>query len=219
MKFDLFVLLTLAAIVSGAKLRVIRAGDLYGASWKLKDGFSVCKDDYPGGLSVICEASDVAGVDFYVNGVFVRTEGKEPYAINGNTKNQAISWNPPMGETTLECKPKNQDGVKVTGTFGCTMPKMAPSSTAGIDKDYCVGIKATSHEGSLKSGWTKDGVSLWFKRNDDSLGIASPVAAPLKYKFQVPIESTYGFTLDMDVGGGIDHNVSVARITEMSFYY
>lgn len=188
---------------------------------KLAPGFTLCPTDFTNGLSLVCDAPDAASVTFKVNGAVVRKESVVPFTIAGDSNGIVNAWKSfPSGAVTITCTTSTGESLTIVGSTCVPVtsapapvvtPKPSPSAAAvvGIDRNYCVGLKATSFVGSLSPGWTVDGESLWFRRYFDGTGIVDPDNAPLAYKFKVPVASTYGFTLDMKTAHVVDHNVRV----------
>lgn len=214
---------------SGVAIRAVRAGAGGNSNTieTLGNGFSLCPTDYAEGIALVCDAPGAASATFEVNDVFNNKENFAPFTIEGDSNGFVNKWTSyPSGAVKVKCFTPSGAAVTVSGTI-CGAPAAstpapavtpAPSVAAvapvGVDASYCVGINATSYVGALAQDWKVVGDSLFFREFDDRTNIVGPNFAKLTYKFTVPVASTYGFTLDMDVGGDVDYNDVFVTLVE-----
>lgn len=232
--FLLATVLAVLPRLHAATLRIVEA-DVPGgpASWRtgptLPTSTTLCPASLPPLFSIECLADAPAtSARFFVNGVFLRRENVQPYILSGDVAGVAKPWTPPEDVVRVRCVLANGERVFSRIRFACDDDKSAtaptvppavappsptpsstpapPVSTAGGAGDgSCVKIGALSYES--KSGmWTVEGAALAYKKDDSSTGVDSPDNAVLEYKFVALVTSRYAFTLDMETGGGVDHN-------------
>lgn len=87
--------------------------------YELRDGMTICTDDFATGVNVLC-AGDSRAARFYLNGVKRRTEYKAPFYIGGDVRGRVRAWANPPTSALIECRMKNpKRAFKASVTFQC----------------------------------------------------------------------------------------------------
>lgn len=240
---NIFVLACILSLCSCAQLQIFRAqeGGVPFSKWEagprlMKRSF-ICRDSVPSPFTIVClpDGDDAMSATFFVDGKEVRTEGVQPFTVNGDTfATGAAPFRASAGKTVVRvrCELGNGESVESRIKFRCkggSMPSPSPArarpstparsprpsvpahktdpkpATGG--SGGCVVVKGGSFVGGLSKGWTKDvGNSVSYKIGDRSGGIAGKGSAPVKYEFVAPETSRFAFTIDMTTRHGVDHN-------------
>lgn len=69
----------------------------------------------------------------------------------------------------------------------------------------CVKMTASA-AGELSAGWTREGESIWFKKDSTDEKLEQPGVADVVFRFVAPATGSYGIALDMTTAASADHN-------------
>ncbi|MDH3262334.1 MAG: hypothetical protein OEM84_15425, partial [Acidimicrobiia bacterium] len=100
--------------------------------------------------------ADVGSVQFFLDGVLVRTEGVAPYALAGDSSGDYRPWTPLLGEHTLTAVPGVGDPATITFTVidQTQVPPIADAGAAG-EGTVSAGV-------GLAGSVSDDGMPSWY---------------------------------------------------------
>lgn len=213
--YAFFVLSTFSLV--SARLRIVEAGEGGREGPTLNEGFEYCPSNK--GYSIECiPPSETSSVVITVNGK-QHEERNRPFFAAANSGSTVYPLQV-YGPLNITCQ-GNGYFKRVVGLVSCSTPEPlavvmnetpAPSPTPvqneiSLKDVTCVAIKGTDYIGDLSRGWVRTGgTGVTYESDNNSGSIVQSDHSVLEYKFQVPIESRYGITVDMGTMHSTEHN-------------
>lgn len=214
----IFIMLGAFALVGANPIiRAIESGS-GGTTADLIFGSSFCPFGFASGFSVQCLVPGATSVRFFVDNTLVSTQTQEPFVLNGLTDGAVNSWaNFSLGDAQISCVGDNGCATIWKGRIECVgSPTPTPAAPIPPSVDNCVTVPGGEFNGMITDGWVLNETtnSVEYEPESSFGGIVPPNTAQLMYTFMVPIETTYGISIDMGTNGVTEHNDVFIRFSE-----
>lgn len=193
-------------------IRALESG-VGGTISELAFGVSFCPFIFGSGFSVECVLPNATYVRFFINSKLVSEQLQPPFALYGHTNRSVDAWtNYTLGEVQISCVDNNGVATIWRSRLECVgsatpTPSVSPSPIP-LSTNYCVTVRGDEFIPPLTEGWVLNNEthSVEYEPESNFEGIVWWNKAQLRYKFTVPLETTYGLTIDMGTKGYTEHN-------------
>lgn len=88
---------------AGDGLYLYKAGFSTEVISPLRNGMTICIDDYPTGINIRCIGASVTA-KFFVNAIRIRTEYRAPFFLKGDVRGLVREWKNPPRTALIRCK-------------------------------------------------------------------------------------------------------------------